>query len=132
MIVTDLRRDYGGDTGQVFPQARHHECIFHALQEVGRTCRQLYGTDYAQTQPQVAALRQDIDQIFQAKTKRTAQKRYDQVLAKRTQFVRDKPEAAAIFDFLERHWPQLVNAIESDLIPKTNNAVEMVTRSGSL
>jgi transposase-like protein len=128
VIVTDLRRDYGGDIARVFPQASHHECIFHALQEVGRTCRKLYGPDYAQTRPEVEALRLDIGQIFQAKTKRTAQKRYDQVLAKREQFVRDKAEAVALFDFLERHWPQLVNAIESRLIPKTNNAVEMVIR----
>jgi hypothetical protein len=128
VVVTDLRRDYGGDIARVFPRAIHHECIFHALQDVGRTCRKLYGRDYAQTQPEVEALRQDIAQIFQAKTKRTAQKRYDQVLTKREQFVRDKPEAVAIFDFLERHWPRLVNAIESELIPKTNNAVEMVIR----
>jgi hypothetical protein len=128
VVVTDLRRDYGGDIARVFPRAIHHECIFHALQDVGRTCRKLYGSDYAQTQPEVEALRQDIAQIFQANTKRTAQKRYDQVLAKREQLVRDKPEAAAIFDFLERHWPRLVNAIESELIPKTNNAVEMVIR----
>jgi transposase-like protein len=128
VIVTDLRRDYGGDIAWVFPKAVHHQCIFHALQEVGRTCRQIYGADYAQTQPEVEALRQAIDQIFQAKTKRTAQKRYDQVMALRPQFVQDKAEAAAIFDFLDRHWPQLVNAIESELIPKTNNAVEMVIR----
>jgi transposase-like protein/transposase len=128
VVVTDLRRDYGGDIARVFPQATHHECLFHALQEVGRTCRQLYGADYAQTQPEVEALRLDIGQIFQAKTKRTAQKRYDQVMARREQFVRDKAEAAALFDFLERHGPQLVNAIESRLIPKTNNAVEMVIR----
>ena len=128
VVVTDLRRDYGADIGRVFPQASHHECIFHALQDVGRTCRRLYGPDYAQTQPEVKQLRQDIVAIFQAKTKRTAQKRYEQVLARRPQFVRDKPEAATIFDFLERHWPQLVNAIESRLIPKTNNAVEMVIR----
>jgi transposase-like protein len=128
VVVTDLRRDYGGDIARVFPQATHHECIFHALQEVGRTCRQLYGADYAQTQPEVEQLRQNIVAIFQAKTKRTAQKRYDQVLAMREQFVRDKTEAAAIFEFLERHWPQLVNAIESELIPRTNNAVEMVIR----
>ena len=128
VIVTDLRQDYGGNIARVFPTAIHHECIFHALQDVGRTCRRLYGTDYAQTHPEVDLLRQDINQIFQAKTKRTAQKRYDQVLARREQFVRDKPEAVVIFDFLERHWPQLVNAIESKLIPKTNNAVEMVIR----
>jgi hypothetical protein len=51
-----------------------------------------------------------------------------QVLALRPQFVQDKTEAVALFDFLERHWPQWVNAIESELIPKTNNAVEMVIR----
>jgi hypothetical protein len=128
VVVTDLRRDYGGDIARVFPQASHHECIFHALQDVGRTCRQLYGTDYAQTRPEVEALRQAIGHIFQAKTRRTAQKRYDQVMRMRQQFVQDKAEAVAIFDFLERHWPQLVNAIESKLIPKTNNAVEMVIR----
>ena len=33
-----------------------------------------------------------------------------------------------IFDFLERHWPRLVNAIGDDLIPLTNNAAEMVIR----
>jgi hypothetical protein len=44
----------------------------------------------------------------------------------RDKFVEEMPDAAAIFDFLERHWPKLVNAIESQLIPKTNNAVELV------
>jgi len=33
-----------------------------------------------------------------------------------------------IFEFLERHWPTLVNGIESRVIPKTNNAVELVIR----
>jgi hypothetical protein len=46
----------------------------------------------------------------------------------RQQFVQDKADAAAIFDFLEHHWPLLLNAIESNIIPKTNNAVEMVIR----
>jgi hypothetical protein len=128
VVVTDLRRDYGGGIARVFPQAIHHECIFHALQYVGQTCRKLYGADYAQTRPEVDQLRQNIVAIFQAKTKRTAHKRYEQVLALRQQFVRNQADAAAIFDFLERHWPQLVNAIESDLIPRTNNAVEMVIR----
>ena len=128
VVVTDLRRDYGGDINRVFPKAVHHECIFHALQAIGQTCRKLYGADYAQTWPEVEALRQAMGLIFQAKTKRTAQKRYDQVMALREHYVSQKAEAAAIFDFLERHWPSLVNAIESELIPKTNNAVEMVIR----
>ena len=36
--------------------------------------------------------------------------------------------AAAIFPFLERHWPKLVNGIEIDSIPTTNNTVELVIR----
>jgi len=128
VIVTDLRRDYGPDIAQVFPQTVHHECIFHALQHVGTLCRKIYGRSYAQTQPEVEPLRQAIVQIFRAKTKRTAQKRYEQVLALRQKYVQQQAEAAAIFDFLERHWPKLVNAIESHLIPKTNNAAELVIR----
>ena len=38
------------------------------------------------------------------------------------------PEAEAIFEFLEHHWPNLVNAIESRIIPTTNNACEEVIR----
>jgi hypothetical protein len=32
------------------------------------------------------------------------------------------------FDFLERHYPKLVNAIGNPLIPLTNNTVELVNR----
>jgi transposase-like protein len=128
VLVTDLRRDYGGDIARAFPKAIHHECIFHALQEIGRMCRKIYGTDYAHTNPEAEVLRQGINHIFQAKTKRTAQKRYQAILSLQDQYVQQQPEAAAIFAFLERHWPRLVNAIESELIPKTNNTVELVIR----
>jgi hypothetical protein len=33
-----------------------------------------------------------------------------------------------VFASLERHWPKLVNAIESDHMPMTNNATELVIR----
>jgi transposase-like protein len=128
VVVTDLRRDYGNDIARVFPQAEHHECIFHALKDVSVSCREIYGRCYAETHPQVEQLRQAIQHIFAAKTKRTAQTRYAAVMALRDQYVQDRPQAAAIFDFLERHWPTLVNGIESQLIPKTNNAVELIIR----
>jgi transposase-like protein len=128
VVVTDLRRDYGNDIAQVFPKAEHHQCIFHALKDVGVYCRDIYGTRYAETYPEVEELRQAIQHIFATKTKRTAQKRYQAVMALRDTYVQDRPQAAAIFDFLERHWPTLVNGIESQLIPKTNNAVELVIR----
>ncbi len=64
--------------------------------------------------------------IFEAQTKSTAEKRYAEVMAQREKYVQEAPAAAVIFDFLERHWPRLVNSIGSDLIPRTNNAVELV------
>jgi transposase-like protein len=128
VIVTDLRVDYGGVIVQVFSQAVHHECIFHALQQMHKHFKEVYGKNYAQTCPQADALRQEIDGIFGARTKRTAQKRYAQVLAQRRDFVADTPAAEAIFVFLETHWSRLVNAIESQHIPTTNNATEEVIR----
>jgi transposase-like protein len=128
VIVTDLRVDYGPLIAQVFPEARHHECIFHGLQNVQDYFQEVYGVGYAETHPEAEALKQKIYHIFDARTKRTAQKRYEKVLALRERYVKETPAAAVIFDFLERHWPTLVNGIESDLIPTTNNAVELVIR----
>jgi transposase-like protein len=126
-VVTDLRVDYGPLIARVFAKAVHHECIFHALQDAHKHIKEAYGTEYAETHPEIETLRAEIDRIFDARTKRTAQCRYEQVLAQRETFVTQTPEAEAIFEFLERHWPQLVNAIESRVIPTTNNACEEVT-----
>jgi transposase-like protein len=128
VVVTDLRRDYGNDIARVFPQAEHHECIFHAVRDVADYCREIYGKDYAETHPHVEELRQDIQRIFAAQTKRTAHKRYVEVMERRQDFVWEMPQASTIFDFLERHGPKLLNGIESKIIPKTNNAVELVIR----
>jgi transposase-like protein len=128
VVLTDLRVDYGPLITQVFPKATHHECIFHALQEAHQHIKEVYGSHYAETHPEVETLRQEIDHIFDARTKRTAQRRYQKVLAQRSAFVVQTPEANTIFDFLERHWPKLVNAVESRIIPTTNNATEEVIR----
>jgi transposase-like protein len=128
VVVTDMRVDYRGVVAQVFPKAIHHECIFHALQEVREHAKEAYGTSYADTRPEVKRLLDEIDRIFDACTKRTAQRRYEKVLAQREVFVTQTPDAAALFDFLERHWPYLVNAIESRIVPTTNNATEQVIR----
>jgi hypothetical protein len=128
VVVTDLRVDYGPLIASVFPKATYHECIFHALQDAHKHIKEVYGTDYAKTHPEVETLREEIDHIFDARTKRTAQRRYEKVLAQRETFVAQMPEAKAIFEFLEHHWPKLVNAIESRIIPTTNNACEEVIR----
>jgi transposase-like protein len=128
VIVTDMRVDYSALVVHVFPGAVHHECIFHALQEVHRRIREVYGTDYTKTHPEVVTLQEEIDHIFGACTKRTAQRRFEKVLAQQDEFVALTPEAHAIFALLERHWPRLVNAIESRRIPTTNNTTEEVIR----
>ena len=128
VVVTDLRRDYRAVIAQVFPKARHHECLFHAEQEIGRYLQQTWGRDYAAQQPEAEEVRAAVVRIFQARTKRTAQKRYRALLEQKEDYLQRAPPLQWVFAFLEQHWPYLVNAIESELIPATNNAVEMVIR----
>ena len=126
VIVTDLRQDYGPVIAQVFPQAAHHECIFHALQQAQKHVKEAYGPDYAEQHPEAEQLKQQIYRIFDAETLALATERYTAVLALRQDYVQARPEAAVIFDFLERHWPRLANSIGASLIPATNNTVERV------
>jgi hypothetical protein len=70
------------------------------LKDVSASCREIYGTGYAETHPQVEELRQAIQHTFAAKTKRTAQKRYAVVMALRDQYVQDRPQAAAMLAHL--------------------------------
>jgi DNA-directed RNA polymerase subunit RPC12/RpoP len=128
VIVTDLRAEYGPAIAEVFDQARHHECIFHALQWAHRQLKDTYGADYAQTRSDVVQLKERIDAIFQAKTRRTAEKRYHKVMALREQYVAQAPAVDSVFGSLERHWPTLANGIESTIVPRTNNATELVIR----
>lgn len=126
VIVTDLRQDYGPVIAQVFPQAGHHECIFHALQRAQKHVKAAYGPNYAEQHPEAERLKQQIYRIFDAETLALATERYTTVLALRQDYIQARPEAGVIFDFLERHWPRLANSIESSLIPATNNTVERV------
>jgi len=128
VLVTDLRRDYGAVIAQVFARARHHECIFHAEQGVSDYFRKTWGRNYAATHPEAVALQETVREVLRARTKRTAQQRYTALRACQPEVVQGSPPLQWVFDFLEQHWPHLVNAIESDLVPRTNNAVELVIR----
>jgi transposase-like protein len=128
VVVTDLRRDYGAVIAQVFPHAQHHECLFHALQALHRQLAEVYGWDEMRHNKRLIALRQALDGPLQARTKRTAQRRYERLKAQREAWVQEQPELAGVFALLESHWPKLINGIESNLIPRTNNAVELVIR----
>jgi len=128
VVVTDLRQDYGPAIARVFPRAQHHECLFHAAQALHRQLADIYGWDAMKHDTHVMALRQAFDGPLQARTKRTAQRRYDELMDQRDAWVEEKPELTAVFASLEAHWPKLVNGIESKLIPTTNNTVELVIR----
>ena len=128
VVVTDLRQDYGPTITQVFPNAEHHECIFHALQNVQKYVKDIYGTNYAQEHPEAQHLKQQIYAIFDTRSPSEAQQRYQQVLTLKEPTCQALPEAVILFDFLERHWPKLVNGIGSNTIPTTNNTVELVIR----
>ena len=128
VIVTDLRQDYGPIIEQVFPDATHHECIFHALQNVQKHVKDVYGNNYAQARPEAELLKRQIYAIFDTQSPTEAQLRYQHMLALKDTYLQATPTAKVIFDFLECHWPKLVNAIGSDIIPATNNTVELVIR----
>jgi transposase-like protein len=128
VIITDMNQDYSEPIQATFPDATHHECVFHALQWAQRLVKEVYGNDYAETHPEAVALKKQIYKVFDAKTRKTVHKRYRKVMTLREQYVAQMPEAQRLFDFLERHYPKLVNAVENPLIPLTNNTVELVIR----
>jgi len=128
VVVSDLDPAYGRILPQVFPNAIHHECIFHALQNASRQMTQVYGRYYLEKVPEVAPLHEAITNLFHAQTQKTVRQRFAALMALRETYVTKTPEIACVFDSLERHFPKLVNAIESPDIPRTNNATELVIR----
>ncbi len=128
VIVTDLRQEYGPLISQLFPQAQHHLCVFHALQGIQLHIKTVYGVNYAQEHPAAQRLKEEIYAVFDTSSPDEAQRRFDAVFSLKAVYSRATPDSVVIFDFLERHWPKLVNAIGDDHIPLTNNAAEMVIR----
>jgi hypothetical protein len=102
--------------------------VFHAAQAITRYLRKTWGRNYAKKQPEAEQLRAQVVEIFRARTQRTANKRYQTLLAQQKDYVQRAPPLEWVFAFLEQHWPTLVNSVENELIPTTNNAVEMVIR----
>jgi transposase-like protein len=128
VVVTDLDPAYGRVLPQVFPNAVHHECIFHALQNASAQLTRVYGRYYLERVPASVPLHEAIMTLFHAQTQKTVRQRFADLMALRETYVAQTPEIACVFDSLARHFPKLVNAIENPLIPRTNNATELVIR----
>jgi hypothetical protein len=73
VIVTDLNQDYTEPLAAVFPNAIHHECVFHALQYWHRCFKTTFGRDYERTHPNVFQLRRQVDRVFQQDAQADAQ-----------------------------------------------------------
>jgi mutator family transposase len=128
VVVTDLDPAYSRMLPLVFPQAVHHECIFHAIQNALHQMTKVYGRYYLEKIPETLLLHEALTQLFQARTQKTVRQRFAELMALRSGYVTRTPEVACVFDSLENHFPKLINAIESRLIPRTNNATELVIR----
>jgi transposase-like protein len=128
VVVSDLDPAYGRILPQVFPNAVHHECIFHAIQNALRQMTKVYGRHFQEKVPETLPLYEAVTRLFQAQTQKTVRKRFTDFLELRSSYVTRTPDIACVFDSLENHFPKLVNAIESPLIPRTNNACELVIR----
>jgi len=128
VVVSDLDPAYGRMLPLVFPQAVHHECLFHAIQNAFHQMTRVYGRHYEDTHPETVPLQTALTQLFQAQTEKTVRQRFAALQALRAEYVKRTPDIACVFDSLDSHFPKLVNAIESPLIPRTNNATELVIR----
>ena len=128
VVVSDLDPAYGRMLPLVFPQAVHHECLFHAIQNAFHQMTRVYGRHYGDTQPETLPLQTALTQLFQANTQKTVRQRFAALQALRAEFVTRTPAIACVFDSLDDHFPKLVNAIERATIPRTNNATELVIR----
>ena len=97
------------------------------LEKVALTFRAIrpdFPTPVKMTRP----LHEAITHLFQAQTQKTVRKRFADFLELRSSYVTRTPDIACVFDSLERHFPKLINAIENPIIPRTNNATELVIR----
>jgi len=128
VIITDLRQDYGPVIALVFPDAEHHECIFHALQNVQGHFKAVYGAGYADSHPEAVLLKRAIYDIFNTQSQSIAQRRYQAVMSCWADYVKKPSAVSPIFDFLEHHWPTLLNGIGDKRLSTTNNTVELVIR----
>lgn len=113
VVVTDLWEKYNSLISEIFPHATHQECIFHALKDVQKKIKDIYGNDYKENAPEAVLLKQKIYKIFDARTKRTALKRYREVINWRSQYVEQRSESEVIFTFLEKHWKRLIPAYDA-------------------
>lgn len=130
VIVTDLWGPYETMVPEVYPNATHHQCVFHAEQATSTLMKDKLGKEYRRV-PEARALHEAIVHLFRAGCRRTLIRRYQKLLQLRDPLVKKSPDLACVFDSVSRHFDKLANAYDDRRIsvPRTNNAVERVIRT---
>lgn len=119
IIVTDLIRDYDKAVEDLFPNAKHQRCLFHAEKAAHELIRKYLGEDWhKKTKEQIWVL---LRALFSAKTLVEVESELARFLWAREFF---PDEAQPIFNLIERIAEDIKNPKKNSEIPTTNNATE--------
>jgi hypothetical protein len=118
-IVTDLIANYDKPIQDIFPNAVHQKCLFHAEKDARKLVRTYLPTDANKaTRRQLYILLRD---LFSTTDTVDLQSQITRLLWAREHF---PSQAAPVFNMVERIAPCLSQAREDTDIPTTNNATE--------
>ena len=128
-IVTDLWGPYESVIPEMYPDAVHHQCVFHAEQAASTMMRDKLGKEYRSI-PEAVTLWKAIVDVFRAGCRRTLIRRYGKLVSQKDSLLVRRPDLAPVFESLARHFEKLANAYTDRRlsIPRTNNATELVFR----
>ena len=127
VIVTDLITNYDEAVRDLFPDALHQRCLFHAEKAASKSIRKYLGEDcHTEIREQLRFL---LRELFAAKTLVEVESRLKQFLWARDYFPQ---EAKGVFNLVKRIAEDLKNPIKDPEIPKTNNATESAIKEFDL
>jgi len=126
-IVTDLCPDYPAIVTKVFPNAYHHQCVFHA-ERAAKKLVDKYLSDQ-QHNAYKQQLKKQIRTLFKQRKATNLKKVYKKLMGSQSDYPTD---SSPIFDMLQSYYPILLKCITDHNIPKTSNAVENLIKEFDL
>jgi transposase-like protein len=119
VFITDGLKGYPKAIARVFKEAIHQLCIFHQQQNTTKFARNTF-----EDEEQCSTRQKAMKKIFQTNDKRTVKNRLKRL--------EEKADVWGIAEWVKKMWqtlPNLLPAIGSPRIPKTNNAIERFFRA---
>jgi transposase-like protein len=128
VFITDGLKGYPKAIARVFKEAIHQLCLFHQQQNTTKFAKNTFTTKFAKNtfedQPQRSIRQKAMKKVFQTNDKRTVNNRLKRLEKKGHEW--------GIEEWLKGIWqllPNLLPAIGSLHIPKTNNVIERFFRA---